>query len=91
MLFQFLDYGYQYQVIFLILLDKSGQCKYIIIKEEDPKKKGAFKMPRIYARITEDQEKLINKRAKEKGFIKPSGEVNISQYIRWLIEKEDGK
>ena len=48
-------------------------------------------MPRIYARITEEQEKLIKKKAKEKGFVKPSGEVNISQYIRWLIEKEEGK
>ena len=45
-------------------------------------------MPRIYARVTEEHEKFIEKRAKEKGFIKPSGEINSSQYIRWLIEED---
>ena len=43
-------------------------------------------MPRIYARLNEKQYEKVIKKAKEKGFTKKSGEPNISQYIRWLIE-----
>ena len=51
-------------------------------------RKGCKLMPRVFVRLTDDQEKVVKKRAKEKGFIRSNGEVNASQYIRWLIEND---
>lgn len=48
-------------------------------------------MPRIYARLNDKQYKKVKKRAKEKGFTKKSGEANISQYVRWLIDNDNSK
>lgn len=48
-------------------------------------------MPRIYARISDEQQKKLEQIAKKNNFIKPSGEVNISQVVRWLINKEEGQ
>ena len=45
-------------------------------------------MPRIYARISEQQENKLKKLAEKNNFRKPSGELNVSQVIRWLIDKE---
>ena len=46
-------------------------------------------MPRIYARISDKQQKKLKKLAEENNFRKPSGELNISQVVRWLIDKEE--
>ena len=45
-------------------------------------------MPRIYARISEDLKEKVKKRARERGQVKPSGDVNISGYVRQLIEED---
>jgi len=45
-------------------------------------------MARIYARISEQQENKLKKLAEENNFRKPSGELNVSQVVRWLIDKE---
>lgn len=45
-------------------------------------------MTRIYARISEDQQEKLKKLAEKNNFRKPSGELNVSQVIRWLIDKE---
>ena len=44
-------------------------------------------MPRISLRITDEQENKLNKIAKDKNFIKPSEEVNISQAVRLCIDE----
>lgn len=45
-------------------------------------------MPKIYTRISEDSEENLEKRARKKGFVKPSGDVNKSAYLRNLIKKD---
>ena len=45
-------------------------------------------MPRIYARISEDLKEKAKKRAHEMGQVKPSGNANISGYVRELIKKD---
>ena len=39
----------------------------------------------IQVRLSDKMKEEIGKRAKEKGFVKPSGSSNISAYIRSLI------
>ena len=46
-------------------------------------------MARISVRISDEQEEKLKKIAKDKCFITPSGEKNISQVIRLLIDKEE--
>jgi hypothetical protein len=46
-------------------------------------------MARIYARISKAQQEKLKKLAEENNFRKPSGELNLSQVIRWLIDKEE--
>lgn len=45
-------------------------------------------MPRIYARISEVQQEKLKKLAEKNNFRKPGGELNVSQVVRWLIDKE---
>lgn len=45
---------------------------------------------RLYVRVSDELDEAANERAKELGFIKPSGDSNISEYLRHLI-REDSK
>ena len=45
-------------------------------------------MARLYVRISDETDEKVKKRAKELGFVKPSGDSNISQYLRYLIRED---
>jgi len=46
---------------------------------------------RIQVRLNEDSHKKAENRARDLGYIKPSGEVNMSEYVRHLILKDLNK
>jgi hypothetical protein len=46
--------------------------------------------PMLQTRVPEEVVKKAEKRAEELGFVKPSGAINLSEYIRFLILKDLG-